>query len=478
MKKLTTLFSMLFSIKQCSQFSNGVSAPLNFASHLLVLIAGVFGGFASNVLADDWRQFRGENRDGKAEVVRISDNWNKQPPKLTKTLGGAGDGYASLCVVDDIVYTTGNSDTEQFVVALQISTGRALWRTAIVPVVPNHDYLGSRSTPTYDEKTKRLFVVGSDGRLVCLNLKGKIIWQRQFQKEWNGRLMSGWGFSESPLVDGDQVVVTPGGRQALMVALKTVGKKEGSSGLETAIEVWRCKPEAIEKPLTNSSRERLRFGASYSSMIIAKLHDVKQYVQLTGDRIISVDPETGKVFWQNSSSVNRIANICSPVQVRDNQIFYSTSHNGGSTLLDIEIRRKVDSFRFVVKPRKNWPAQQMQSHHGGIIVEDDHVFFAHGMNRGFPMCVDLLESEVKWGGKFRGPGIGSASLVYCDGKIIFRYQDGIVALIEANPNRYRFLGKFMQSEKSLNRSWAHPVISNGNLLLREGDKIMVYDLSR
>lgn len=481
MKKLTSLLSTLFLIERSIRFSNRFSIPMKPVAHFLfvgiLLCSFFFGSFFGNALADDWCQFRGENRDGKSEVLRIADSWNKRPPKFVKILEGAGQGFASLCVVDDVVYTTGNSDTEQFVVALQIATGKALWRTAIVPVVPNHDYLGSRSTPTYDEKTQRLFVVGSDGRLVCLDLKGKIIWQRQFQKEWNGRLMSGWGFSESPLVDGDQVVVTPGGRQALMVALKTVGKKEGSSGLETAVEVWRCKPEAIEKPLTNSSRERLRFGASYSSMIIAKLHDVKQYVQLTGDRIISVDPETGKVFWQNSASVNRIANVCSPVQIGNNQIFYSTSHNGGSTLLDVEIRRNADSFRFVVKPLKTWPAHQMQCHHGGIIVEDDHVFFAHGMNRGFPMCVDLSKSEVKWGGKFRGPGIGSASLIHCDGKIIFRYQDGMVALIEANPDRYRFLGKFMQKEKSSNRSWAHPVISNGNLLLREDDKIMVYDIS-
>lgn len=452
-----------------------VNAPAYFLYSCLVVCSS-----SQLVWADDWRQFRGENRDGKAESIAISNSWYKQPPKFLKTLEGAGQGFASLCVVDGTIYTTGNSDSEQFVVAIQISTGNVLWRQTIVPVVPNHDYLGSRSTPTYDPKTDRLFVVGSDGRLVCLsaNQNGRILWQIQFQKEWNGRLMSGWGFSESPLVDGDQVVVSPGGRQALIVALKTVGKKDTDSGIETATEVWRCQPETTEQPLKNARRENLRYGASYSSMIIAKLHNVRQYVQLTGDRIISVDPESGKVLWQNSSSANRIANVCTPVQISSNKIFYSTAHNGGSTLLDIEIRRKAESVSFVATPSKTWPAQKMQCHHGGLIAEDGHVYFGNGMNQGFPMCVDLTSGETKWGGKLRGPGIGSAALVFCDGKIIFRYQDGTVALVEANPKRYNLLGKFMQKVKSSNRSWAYPAISDGKLLLREDDQIMIYDITR
>lgn len=444
--------------------------------------------FPNSSSADDWRQFRGENRDGKAETITISSNWYNRPPEFLKTLAGAGQGFASLCVVDGTIYTTGNSDSDQFVVAIQMSTGEVIWQQTIVPVVPNHDYLGSRSTPTYDPKTERLFVVGSDGRLVCLDAKlnykpkanqnGRILWQKQFQKEWNGRLMSGWGFSESPLVDGDQVIVSPGGRQALIVALKTVGKKESDTGIETGIEIWRCKPETTDRPLINSRRENLRYGASYSSMIIADLHNVKQYVQVTGDRIVSVDPDSGKIFWQNSLSANRIANVCSPVQIGDNKIFYSSAHNGGSTLLDIEIRRREEGVSFETTPIKTWPSQQMQCHHGGIIVDGDHAYLGNGMNRGFPMCVNLTSGKISWGGKLRGAGIGSAALVYCDRKIIFRYQDGTVALVEANPNRYNLLGKFMQNVKSSNRSWAHPVISNGKLLLREDDKIMIYDITR
>lgn len=476
MKKIYPLFAARWKVPAC------IFIEFIF---ILCIFVTVFPNSGS---AEDWRQFRGENRDGKAEAIPISSNWYKKPPKFLKTIDGAGQGFASLCVVNGTIYTTGNSDVDQFVVAIQMSTGNVIWRQTIVPVIPNHDYLGSRSTPTYDPKTDRLFVVGSDGRLVCLDAKltlkpnanqnGRILWQKQFQKEWNGRLMSGWGFSESPLVDGDQVIVTPGGRQALIVALKTVGKKDKDSGIETATEIWRCKPDSAEQPLKNFRRENLRYGASYSSMIIANLHGVRQYVQVTGDRIVSVDPDSGKIFWENSLSVNRIANVCSPVQIGDNKIFYSSAHNGGSTLLDIQIRRKDEDVSFETELIKTWRSQQMQCHHGGIIVDGDHAYLGNGMNRGFPMCVDLTSGKINWGGKLRGAGIGSAALIYCDGKIIFRYQDGTVALVEANPNRYNLLGKFMQNAKSSNRSWAHPVISNGKLLLREDDKIMIYDIAR
>ncbi len=111
-----------------------------------------------------------------------------------------------------------------------------------------------------------------------------------------------------------------------------------------------------------------------------------------------------------------------------------------------------------------------------MIAHEGHLFFGNGENRGYPTCIELATGTVKWGGTFRGPGRGSAALVFVDGKLIFRYQNGVVALIDANSSEYRLLGHFRQHVDSGNKSWSHPVVVDGKLLLREQDEIMVYDL--
>src|SRR5262249_2747160 len=151
-------------------------------------------------------------------------------PKLLWTAEGLGGGYASVAVASGRVYTTGNLAEKQAVVCLNVDDGRVIWTTPITDSQPTHQRDGSRSTPRIDGD--RLHAIASSGKIVCLKTAdGSVVWSKDFATDWGGRMMSQWGFAESPLVDGDRVLCTPGGSDAMVVALdKATGK-----------EIWKAK---------------------------------------------------------------------------------------------------------------------------------------------------------------------------------------------------------------------------------------------
>ncbi|MDG2469677.1 MAG: PQQ-like beta-propeller repeat protein, partial [Pirellulaceae bacterium] len=409
--------------------------------------------------AEDWPQFRGVNRDGKSTSTGLLASWKKTKPPLVRSISGAGTGYASLCVVNGVIYTTGNSQRGQFVSAFKLDSGKKQWSTEIVGVVPNHAFAGSRSTPTVNGKN--LFVLASDGKLVCLDLKGKLKWERQLQTDFGGSMMSGWGFAESPLVDDDKVIITPGNGPSLMVALEA----------QTGKEVWNCSAENWQRG-KNSQNQKLPRGAGYSSIAVARIIGEKQYIQFLGNGIIGVRAKDGILRWHDQRAANPVANCCMPIALANN-VLYSSTHLGGTARIAIDLQKN----KVTTELGYHQPANRLQCHHGGMVLHEGVVYMGHGKNQGYPVCFDFQTGKTNWGGVFRGPGNGSAAVVYCDGNLIFRYQNGVIALIQANPKQYNLLGSFQQEIPSENQSWAHPVVVDGLLLLRENNEIMCYDLN-
>lgn len=408
--------------------------------------------FAAEPSGADWPQWRGPGRNNLSTSRGLSQNWNASPPKLLARIEGMGEGYASVSVVDGIAYTTGNRSDAQYVVAADLKTGKIVWAQPITEKVPEHGYKGSRSVPAIDGD--RLYVVSSNGAIHCLSLDdGHSLWKRDF-KDWQGRMMSGWGFSESPLVDGDRVICTPGGPNAMMVALDK----------GTGDEIWKSK--------VTLDGEAGRPGAGYGSAIISEGGGVRQYVQLIGPGLIGVRADDGAYLWGYNRIANKTANIPTAIAQGD-YIFTSSGYNdGGAALL------KLSSSGGGVKAEEVYyfPAKELQNHHGGMVLVGDYVYMGHGHNNGFPTCVNMLTGEVAWGIRLRGAGKGSAAVTYADGNIIYRYQSGEVALVEATPDEYRLKGVFTP-EVVKEPSWAHPVVVDGKLLLREQDTLMIYDLT-
>ena len=417
----------------------------------------------SVVSAVDWPQWRGPERDGKSPENGMIQNLEQTPPKLLWMVEGMGKGYASVAIVDGRLYTTGNGEDGQKVVCVDAETGDNLWSTTVTDQVPKHGFPGSRCTPSVDGD--RLYVVLSSGEIACLSTAGKILWKRSFKEGWSGRMMSGWGFSESPLVDGESVLCTPGGAGAMIVKLNK----------QTGEEIWRA-------AAPDDAGENGRDGAAYSSIMVSHGGGVKQYVQLTGRGLIGVRASDGKVLWQYNRIANRTANIPTPIPI-DDYVFAATGYGTGSCLLrlvpvgDGEVA--ADEVYFL-------DANTAQNHHGGMIRDGDYVYFLHGHGKGFPTCVEWKTGNVLWRGeeeansqeekeaKRRQLNRGSAAIAYVDGQIIFRYQDGSMALVSADPGEYRLNGRFTP-EFQEGRTWSHPVVVDGRLYLREQDKLMCYD---
>lgn len=419
-----------------------VCATVTFAAWAIV---------ATPLPAEDWPGFRNAGRTGASAERGLQQSWENTKPRLLWMAEGMGGGFASVAVADGRVFTSGNFSDGQGVVAVSAQDGRQLWRTTVTEAVPGHSYEGSRSTPTVDGE--HLYVVTSDGQIACLRTDdGRIEWKRDFKKDWNGQMMSGWGYSESPLVDGKLVLCTPGGPNAMVVALDK----------RTGREVWRC---AV--PQADRGRGR---GAGYASIVISNAGGLKQYVTVIGQGLIGIRAADGRFMWGYDRIANGTANIPTPL-VEGDYIFASTGYGAGAALLKVSARNRIARAEEVYFK----PGKEVQNHHGGMVLHDGHVYLGHQHNNGFPMCVELRTGNIKWGGDIRGAGRGSAAVIYADGNLIFRYQDGTLAMIEATPAEYRLKGTW-KPEYVREPSWAHPAVADGKLYLREQDKLMCYDM--
>ncbi len=419
---------------------------------------------------ESWPQWRGPNGDGHSASTDLLDSWEKAP-ELLWVAKGLGNGYSSVSIADDKIFTVGDikAGNGQFLIALDVKEkGQVLWATKITDSIPNHGYKGSRSTPSYSDG--KVYMVASDGQIVCCNAEdGKVAWRKSFQKEWDGRMMSGWGFSESPLVDGDKVICTPGGKDAGIVALN---KATGDLIWKTAIPDFDNKNKYFDGK--NKHGKFLKRGAAYCSVSKAKLAGVPMYIQFLGQGVVGVDAETGKFLWGYDQAANNVANISNPIAHND-QVLISSAYGTGSALISLSKSKK--SGRIEVKERYFKSQKQLQNHHGGMIRHKAYVFCGHKQNQGWPVCMTFVDGKIKWGGRIRPVGDGSAAVLYADGKLIFRYENGTVALIDADPTSYKLKGSFMPKHQD-GKSWAHPVVVDGLLFLREQDHLMCYNLRK
>ena len=425
-------------------------------SALLLALAVALTSLVPMALADDWPQWRGTNRDGKSAETGLLTAWPEGGPALAWRAAGVGNGYASLAVVGEHIYTTGDLEKGQHVLALNRKDGSRVWATLIGPVWEDK-YIGSRSTPTIDGG--QAFVVSTEGSVIALDAKtGKAQWRRSLTEEFGGGLMQAmgkmdWKFSESPLVDGGWVIVTPGGEKAALVALDR----------KTGKELWRTTMPTLGEKGTD--------GAGYSSAVVSEAAGVRQYVQLLGRGVIGVAADSGRFLWGYNAVANDIANITTPI-IQDDLVFVSTAYGAGSALLRLSKTEDgvgAEEVYFLSH-------ETLQNHHGGLILHDGHVYGGTGHGKGFPIAVELATGKVAWG-PIRNEGRGSAALGFADGHLYFRYENGLMVLVEATPEEYREKGSFMIPEVD-QFSWSQPVISGGTLFLREQDNLFAYTIEK
>jgi outer membrane protein assembly factor BamB len=402
----------------------------------------------------DWPQWRGPERNGKSPDTGLLQAWPEGGPPLEWRASGLGAGFSSVAVAGERIYTMGDLGDAQYVLALRREDGSQVWKRKVGPAWEDK-YLGPRSTPTVDGD--RLFVLTTEGELFCLDAgTGKERWVRSLPREFGGAMMKAkgtyeWKFSESPLIDGKRVIVTPGAREAALVALnKRTGK-----------EIWRSAIPQIG--------ERGADGAGYSSVVVSEAGGVRQYVQFLGRGVVGVEAGTGRYLWGYNPIANDVANIATPIIAGDH-VFVSSGYGTGSALL--KLGRTGDGIR--AEEVYFLPANVMQNHHGGLILHEGYVFTGTGHNKGFPLSIEMATGKVAWGPE-RNAGTDSAAVAYADGRLYFRYQNGLMVLVDATPEGYRERGSFMIPDVE-RQSWPHPVIIGGRLYLREQDNLFCYDV--
>mgnify|MGYP000094314219 FL=1 len=408
----------------------------------LGLIAG------ATALAADWPRWRGPKNDGICTETGLLKEWPAEGPKLLWTASGVGKGFSSMSIVGGKLYTMGDLKTEegdrQHVIALDLASQKVAWTALVGP--PHGD--GSRCTPTFDDGL--LYAVGTDGDLVCVQAAdGKEVWRKHFAKDFGGRMMSGWKYSESPLVDGDRLLCTPGGDQAAIVALN---KKTGEP-------IWKC---ASPRPVG---------GAGYASIVVTEGAGVRQYITLFGRGALSAKADDGKCLWHYPRIGNGTANIPTPV-VDGDYVFVSTAYGTGAALLKLSPADggvKAEEVYFL-------DANTFQNHHGGFVKVGDYIYGGSGHNAGKPTCLEMKTGKIVW--QEAQPGGGSGAVLYADGNLIIRYQGKEVCLIGATPEGYKLKGKFTPPGQPGmgGPAWAHPVISDGKLYLRHANYVFCYDV--
>ncbi len=409
---------------------------------LLFVLA--LAGFAA---ADDWPQWRGPHRDDVSQETGLLKTWPKDGPKLLWTFKDAGVGYSAPAIVGDTLYCMGADDKNDDIFALDMNTQAKKWSTPIGPRITLDRGDGPRGCPTVDGDL--VFGISSKGDLICVKAtSGEKVWLKELKgKDIGGEMMSGWGYSESPLVDGGLVVCTPGGKNGTMAAFD---KKTGESA-------WRSK-DWTDK-------------AAYSSIVPADIGGVHQLIQLTADTLAGVDPKDGKVLWSYKRHGNT-AVIPTPI-VSDNYVFITSGYGGGCSLVQITGDAKAGFQAKEVEKNNN-----MTNHHGGVVKVGDFLY-GYDDNKGLE-CLKFKDTSVVWSHKGEH---GKMSVVCADGQLYwYGEKDGEVLLVEAAPTGYKENGSFKIPEQTKGPRpkgsgiWTHPVIANGRLYLRDHELLFCYDV--
>ena len=428
-------------------------------SQLLITVAALFFCFSAvsftgsadrGASASDWPQWRGPQRNGISQESGLLKQWPAEGPKLLWQVNELGDGYSTPSVVGTRIYLMSNRGMEnEFVQALSVQDGKPIWTTRIGNVGnpdQNPPYAKARSTPTVDGEF--IYALGSDGDIACLEAKsGKIRWQKNIRKEFGGQ-PGEWAYAESPLVDGDVVVVTPGGAQATIVALN---KKTGAV-------IWKSAVPGGDP-------------AGYASAIVVQAGGRKQYVQFLSKGMVGVDAKTGQFLWRYKEVAKGPAQYFMPV-ARGAHVYGGALGVGGGL---VHLKPNAAG----VAAEQVYFERGLPNGIGGAVLIGDYLYGTE-IAVGELVAMEFITGKVKW----KAESIGRVSLAYADGLLYLHGLNGVIALVEANPEAYREKGRFTPPNQPKHKhagdvpeqAFAYPVIANGRLYIRDLGTLWAYDI--
>ncbi|HEV3143271.1 MAG TPA: PQQ-binding-like beta-propeller repeat protein [Gemmataceae bacterium] len=420
---------------------------------------------AAQLMADDWPQFRGPNRDGISKETGLLKQWPKDGPPLLWTFSAAGLGYSGPAVVGDRLYMSGGRGDSDVIFALDLKSldggkPKELWSAKIGPLFQwkgNNWNNGPNASPTVDGEF--VFALGGAGDLLCVEAgSGKEVWRKNLPRDLLGEVNPigggaedptplGWGYAWAPLVDGEQLICVPGGKQGLLAALD---KKSGKV-------LWQSK-EVTDQ-------------ATYSSPIVAEIGGIRQYICVTNPGIVGIAAKDGKLLWRylRDPAYDDVV-IATPI-FHDNYIFSSVGFTQGCDLI------KLAPTGSEIKVEKVISDRSIQNRDGGTVLVGDHLY-CYSEDSGW-VCHEFKTGKPAWAERDK---LGRGSLTYADGNLYCcSEKGGNVVLIEATPKGWTEKGRFKLPRESTQRRqlgglWTHPVIANGRLYIRDQEFLYCFNL--
>ena len=403
-----------------------------------------------NLQAQDWPQWRGAQRDGIYQAAGLNLDWSEKQPALLWTFREAGAGYSAPTVVGTTLYAQGAANGKDFAFALDTETGTIKWKQILGEEHVDAQNRGNGGRGSVTVNGDKLYLIRGGGQIHCLSANdGIVVWERDFKADFGGVLMSNWGFSESPLVDGNMVICSPGGEEATIVALD---KNSGEL-------VWRT------TELTDKS--------AYSSPIVSEIYGVRQYIQLTDKSVVGIAAKDGKLLWRVEAPGFRTAVIPTPITV-DNLVYVTQGYNFGCIL--IKLTKTGDIF----ETETLYANRNMTNQHGGAVLVNGHVY-GYSEAPGWA-CQDLMTGENIWNLRSREAGKGSI-LAVNDRLILLDMLTGILTVIAASPDGWQEFGTLTIPERTEiqttdNQIWTHQVVANGKLYLRDHNLLFCFDVTK
>ena len=387
----------------------------------------------NNELPGEWPQWRGPNRDGVSFETGLLKEWPSAGPPLVWKTQGLGNGYSTVAVSQGRLYTMGVRGDQEFILAIDQKDGKLLWERAHGSRFANDRGDGPRSTPTVEGDF--LYALGGNGDLSCLEINsGKTVWTMNILQKFDSSNIH-WGISESPLIVGERLLVTPGGKNAAIVALD---KKTGSV-------IWKSQSD---RP-------------GYSSGVYTELGGIPEAIFFTESRALGVDVRNGNLLWEYSQASNRTANCATPI-VSGNYVFLSSDYGTGCALLALVPTEGK------IKAREVYFNQEMKNHHSSSVLVEGTLY---GFSSAILTAMQFNDGHVFW----KDRSVGKGSLTYADGHLYCFSEKGVVGLVEANPSAYKEKGRFSIPQETL-PTWSHPVVAGGRLYLRDQDTLYSYDI--
>ena len=403
---------------------------------LLITLLGVAALLAGcGGVGAEWPQWQGPTRDNISQETGWLKNWPEGGPDIVWRIP-IGEGYSGISIVDGRIYTMHSEGEDEFAVCLDASDGAEIWRSRTDDNYQSGEGSGPRSTPAVDGD--RVYVLSAKGKLYGLDAgNGEKVWGHDFVTEFESGI-PGFGFSTSPIIEGDSLLIEAGGKDGKSIVAFDKG---------TGAILWTSHTD----------------GAGYSSPIVIDSNGVRQAIFLTGKSLVSVSPADGTIYWKHVPwpSGNDI-NAAVPILLPGDRIFVSAAYDKGSVLLQMKSDGEKMSVEEVWRSHdvmENWMSSSV------LLGE-----YLYGFDEIILKCIEASTGEQKWAHR----GFGRGTLLLADGHLIILGEGGNLGIAEANPSEYKGVAETQLLE---GRCFTPPTFVGGKLYLRNQKELVCVDLS-